>query len=161
MVNFCASVINKTVTPWNEKKQTIGVKHTILISQDINGRFIDSDEAYYICGILNSPIVRDYIVHTFKSNGISLNKSNIYLPLYDPTNQLHIEIANLAKDASYGQGNIDDICLKIDKLYIKICKKQIRYDEYILCRADRHIIEKERREIAIAKIPMLDEFKKG
>lgn len=121
---FCASVINKTVTPWNEKKQTIGVKHTILISQDINGRFIDSDEAYYICGILNSPIVRDYIVHTFKSNGISLNKSNIYLPLYDPTNQLHIEIANLAKDASYGQGNIDDICLKIDKLYIKICKNR-------------------------------------
>ena len=85
---FCAAVIDKTMTPWGELKQTICVKHTIIISQDKKGRFITPAEAHYICGILNSDIVVNYIHSSFKSNGFSLNKSNIYLPLYDRRNPL-------------------------------------------------------------------------
>lgn len=121
---FWASVIEKEKTPWNEQKHTICVKHTIIISQDKKGRFISKEEAFYICGILNSDIVQQYIQTTQKSNGFSLNKSNIYLPIYDENNIIQKEISNIAKVAT-NDLNIDlkEIKGDLTKLYLKLCEK--------------------------------------
>ncbi len=121
---FCASVINKTVTPWGEIKNTICVKHTIIISQRKDKKFIDEDEAYYICGILNSDIVKKYIEGSFKSNGFSLNKSNIYLPKYNKDNSLHVKICTLSKKASLESVDIDNIRKELSKLYLNLCQKK-------------------------------------
>lgn len=118
---FCASVIEPQKTPWGEIKNTICVKHTIIISQKINGDFINKDEAYYICGILNSDVVKKYIEGSFKSNGYSLNKSNIYIPEYDKNNTHHAKIVELSKKASHEKVNIEDIRIKITQEYLKIC----------------------------------------
>ena len=107
-----------------ELKQTICVKHTIIISQDKTGRFISADEANYICGILNSDIVINYIHSSFKTNGFSLNKSNLYLPLYDKTNPVHKQISNMAFRASRGIKNIALIQKRLSELYLKICKEK-------------------------------------
>lgn len=121
---FCASVIEKTATPWGEIKQTICVKHTIIISQDKTGRFITKDEANYICGILNSDIVIEYIHSSFKKNGFSLNKSNLYLPLYDDCNLIHKEISVLASKAKTCSEEISYIQRKISELYLQICENK-------------------------------------
>ena len=122
---FCASVIKKEMTPWNEEKQVICVKHTIIISQDKNNRFITEDEAYFICGILNSEIVQQYIQTTFKSNGFSLNKSNLYIPLYDSKNRKHKKIAGLAKLASKAKNvNMDEIKKILMQVYLEICEEK-------------------------------------
>lgn len=122
---FCASVINRQSTPWSEIKQTICVKHTIIISQDKEGNFISADEANYICGILNSSIVINYMHSTFKRNGFSLNKSNIYLPKYDERNRLHRAIANLAKMAqSVDDEEIRKIQNRISNLYENLCENK-------------------------------------
>lgn len=122
---FCASVIKKETTPWNEEKQVICVKHTIIISQDKNNRFINEDEAYYICGILNSEIVQQYIQTTFKSNGFSLNKSNLYMPLYDQNNKNHKQIVEIAKFASTNKGyDLLDVQNKLMILYLAICDEK-------------------------------------
>ncbi len=124
---FCASVISKEKTPWGEYKQTICVKHTIIISQDKTGRFISNDEAFYICGILNSDVIQQYIQTTQKSNGFSLNKSNIYLPLYSDTNEVQNKIVNLAKKATNdNKANIEKIKEDITNLYLKLCREKRR-----------------------------------
>lgn len=121
--HFCSCVIEKQKTPWNEIKNTICVKHTIIISQDINNENISKDEAYYICGILNSEIVQNYMHSSFKSNGYSLNKSNIYLPKYDSKNNIHKQISEYAYLASTNLDiNIPEIQKKIMNLYLDICK---------------------------------------
>ncbi len=121
---FCASVIEPQKTPWGEIKNTICVKHTIIISQRKNGDFISEDEAYYICGILNSDIVKKYIEGSFKSNGYSLNKSNIYLPEYDNKNSHHTKIVALSKKASKEKVDIEGIKIQITQEYLKICEKK-------------------------------------
>ncbi len=119
---FCASVITPRMTPWGEFKQTICVKHTIIISRDKNGRNISADEANYICGILNSDIVTDYIKSSFKSNGYSLNKSNLYIPLYDEGNGLHKKISSLAEKAKTADTNERAlIASEITGVYLAIC----------------------------------------
>lgn len=123
---FCASVITPALTPWGKKKQTICVKHTMLIGRDMQDRFITRDEAYYICGILNSDIIIEYMQNTFKSNGFSLQKSQFYLPLYDKQNTLHKEICRLAKKASKltDEQKIAGLQTEISNLYIELCENR-------------------------------------
>ena len=78
-----------------------------------------------MCGILNSKIVKNYIESSFKSNGFSLNKSNIYIPKYDYNNQLHNQISKLSKEASQPEyKNLNLIIDNITDLYLKICESK-------------------------------------
>lgn len=119
---FCAAVIHPTLTPWGELKQSICVKHTIIISQDKNGNFISEDEAHYINGVLNSSIVVSYIHSTFKTNGFSLNKSHIFLPKYKKDNPLFQTIASLSKEATNRLDKCIDISNELAIAYLNLCK---------------------------------------
>lgn len=121
---FCASVIKQTKTMWEEIKQTICVKHTIIISQRIDGTFIDEDESYFICGVLNSDVIKKYIETSQKSNGYSLNKSKIYIPLYDSTNELHKKIMITSKRASNNEIDVKIASKEITDYYLKICENK-------------------------------------
>lgn len=118
---FCATVVNPTVTPWGERKQTICVKHTIIISQDINKNFITEDEAHYINGVLNSGIVVSYIHSTFKTNGFSLNKSKLFIPKFIPEDPLFQKIANLSKKATTNPKLRDEIIGLLTEAYLALC----------------------------------------
>lgn len=124
--SFCASVIQPTITPWGEKKQSICVKHTIIISQGVDGHFISEEEAHYINGILNSSIVKSYIHSTFKTNGFSLKKSRLYLPLFNPENEIQRNIATLSKEATAQTEKRNLIVDELTTEYLKLCasKKQ-------------------------------------
>lgn len=125
--NFCAAVIPRTITPWGEEKQTICVKHTIIISQTNSkkARFITEDEAYYICGILNCDIVSAYMRNTFKTNGISLKKSHLYIPEFNCNDDNHKAIVALAKEASNGnETTIISNSSKISDIYIELCRNR-------------------------------------
>lgn len=75
--------------------------------------------------ILNSSIVKNYMESSFKSNGYSLNKANIYLPLYNKDDIDHVEIVKLAKIASSDKdADIPKIQHKITTYYLKICEKR-------------------------------------
>ena len=119
--NFCASVITPQITPWGKKKSTICVKHTIIISQDKQRNFISKDEAHFICGILNSEIVQQYMHSSFKSNGYSLNKANIYIPKFDKNNKHHKKIVSLAKKAATQDVDIKKIQRQLMDEYLCIC----------------------------------------
>lgn len=123
---FCASVITPRATPWGETKQTICVKHTMLIGRDLTGRCITKDEAHYICGILNSNIIVQYMQNTFKSNGYSLKKAHFHLPIYDKNNELHKKICHLAKRAAKttDEKKITKIQNELSKIYIELCENK-------------------------------------
>lgn len=119
--SFCASVITPVKTPWGEEKKALCIKHTIIISQDVDGNFITEDEAHYVNGILNSGIVREYIHSTFKKNGFSLKKSNLYLPKYDEKNPVHRRICELSRTATADASKINKIVKELTEEYVKLC----------------------------------------
>jgi type II restriction/modification system DNA methylase subunit YeeA len=58
------------------------------------------DEAYYLCGILNSTFVRTIVASYVIETGISTHiLDTIKPPKYDPNNDLHKKIAELSKKA--------------------------------------------------------------
>ena len=123
--NFCSSVINPVMTPWGEVKHAICVKHTIIISQDVDGNFITEEESHYINAILNSSIVHSYIHSTFKTNGFSLKKSNLCIPKFDNTNRIHNRLVILSKYASLKKNEVkrERVSELTSKLYVMACEE--------------------------------------
>lgn len=120
---FCAAVVRPTRTPWGEWKQTICVKHTIIISQDKDRQFISEDEAHYINGVLNSTIVVNYIHRTFKTNGFSLNKSQLFLPKFQPGEILFTSIAELSREATLCPEKRESLAQELTEAYLKLCRR--------------------------------------
>lgn len=123
--NFCSSVINPVLTPWGEVKHAICVKHTIIISQDVNENFITEEESHYINAILNSSIVHSYIHATFKTNGFSLKKSNLCIPKFDSSNRLHMRLVALSKYASLdvNESKRERVSDLSSTIYQQICRE--------------------------------------
>jgi hypothetical protein len=121
-----SSVIEPQLTPWGDAVMPVCAKHSPYISMDIDGNFITKDEAFYLAGILNTPIVREYFKCTFSERSYSI-KFNIVLPKYDNTNSAHMDISRLSKKAHKNFNNkqlIDKIKIQIQERYLRICNEK-------------------------------------
>ncbi|MBD5134618.1 MAG: hypothetical protein HDT39_01435 [Lachnospiraceae bacterium] len=119
-----ATVVKPIVTPWGSKVKPICAKHSPYISMDKKGRFINKEEAYFICGILNTNVVQEYFKFTFSGRSYSID-FNIYIPLYDSENELHKGIVELSQKAHKINKNIREIQKikkQIENLYMQICE---------------------------------------
>ncbi|MCM1049998.1 MAG: SAM-dependent methyltransferase [Clostridiales bacterium] len=81
-------------------------------------------EAYYVCGIINSPSVVDgYAIST--NRGVDVLKY-IAIPKFDDNNDIHVKIANISKDIhmemkkTNGRANIVDCEKELDKFIHKL-----------------------------------------
>ncbi len=115
-----AAVVEKVKTPWGEDVMPICAKHCPYISKNIDGCDISEDEAYYLCGILNTPIVQQYFKFTYSTRSYSIN-FNIKMPLYDKKNQYHKNIMALARKATK-TGSSDKLLVDLEKNYLNLCK---------------------------------------
>jgi hypothetical protein len=118
-----SAVIKPIQTPWGETRMPICAKHAPYISMDKNNRYITEDEAYYICGILNTVLVRDYLLSSFSGRSISIDL-NIKLPLYDQRNPSHTRICELSKEAHNQNDDqrINEIICEIEEIYLDMCE---------------------------------------
>lgn len=86
-------------------------------------RNITEDESYYICAILNSPIVNSYFQLSADPRGISKVKivGSIRIPLFDAENQYHVNLMKIARKATE-QGSVSKHQLNsLDKNYRALC----------------------------------------
>ena len=95
---WVAAVINDGLTPWGETKSYLLLDHACSISQDRNGNFITEDEAHYICSILNSMLINEYIINSSDSRSYKTDIP-IKIPKYDKNNLIHKKLSILSKKA--------------------------------------------------------------
>jgi hypothetical protein len=114
-----AAVVKDVATPWDEIAQPVCAKHCPYISQDKDGRDITEEEAYYLCGILNAPVVREYFKATYSTRSYSIN-FNIKMPIYDVHNKFQRIIMKLAKRAT-NRGVSDQIFNLLEISYLRLC----------------------------------------
>ena len=72
----------------------------------------NAEEAHYLCAILNSTIVGDYI-RSFSSGGRGFGAPSVFknlaIPLYDARNKIHFKLSNLSRKAHHGVERGHDI----------------------------------------------------
>lgn len=121
-----ATVVSKVKTPWGNVKMPICAKHSPYISMDKTGRFISEDEAYFLCGILNTNVVQEYFKFSFSGRSYSID-FNIKMPLYDANNDKHKEIVRMSKLAHQQFDDVQwilEVKNKNEKLYLEICAEE-------------------------------------
>ena len=78
----------------------IGKKLVVTDSKVLSTSFDNKNEAYYLCGVLNSSEIEEIIQgYTISTNrGIDIVK-NIRIPKYDSENERHVQISTLSINA--------------------------------------------------------------
>lgn len=120
--NWAAAVVTDVETSWGGRKRPVFQNHAISICEDSQGNFIGLDEAYYICGILNSKIVVQFMMTSSDSRSFPI-RPRVRIPKYNPDDKKHVEIARLSKKAheNYNnKGKIEQITDAINSLYLSL-----------------------------------------
>lgn len=119
---WAAAVVTEVDTPWGGLKRPVFQNHAVSICERDDGTFISLDEAYYICGILNTNIVAEYMETSSDARSFPI-RPRIKIPKFDATNATHMQISNLSKQAHQNYDDkklITSIRSQLDKLYLLI-----------------------------------------
>ena len=122
---WAAAVISEVNTDWGGVKRPLFQNHAVSICEDIEGNYISLDEAYFICGIMNTKIVYEYMMQSSDSRSFPI-RPRIYIPKYDPQNIIHVEIADLCKimHKKYNDAQIiEENQKKAEEYYIKLIEQ--------------------------------------
>jgi hypothetical protein len=98
---WSATVVTDTLCPWGERKRYLFQNHAVSICERSDKRLISEDEAHYVVGIFNAPVVERYILASSDSRSFKI-RPPIFVPLFDQENMVHRQISQLARDASSG-----------------------------------------------------------
>lgn len=121
---WVSAVIGKVDTEWGGEKVPAFQNHCVSICERSNGEFITENEAYYICGILNSHMVEDFILATSDKRTFKI-RIPVKIVEFDKKNRMHQMISDLSKKAhdNYTDENmVEKIRDEIDALYLKSLK---------------------------------------
>ena len=124
--NWAAAVITEVETSWGGKKRPVFQNHAISICEDSEGKYINKSEAHFICGIINTPIVTEFMMTSTDSRSFPIDP-RFFIPKYDSKNSVHKRISTLSKIAHkcYNDKNkINKILEELDELYISLAETQ-------------------------------------
>ncbi len=119
---WAAAVISEVNTIWGGVKRPLFQNHAVSICEDLDGNFITLDEAYFICGIMNTKIVYSFMMQSSDSRSFPI-RPRIYIPKFDKKNLVHNELARLSKEAHIKYNKMDelrDIVNEIEALYLQL-----------------------------------------
>lgn len=122
---WVAAVIGTVETEWGGEKLPAFQNHCVSICQRPREGFITEDEAHYICGILNSHLVEDFILATSDKRTFKI-RIPVQIPLFDRRNPVHQKISELSRHAHAHYDNeaqVEAARTKLDGLYLQCLKK--------------------------------------
>lgn len=118
---WVASVIGKIDTAWAGSKRPAFQNHCVSVCEKADGSFISEDEAHYICAILNSHIVENYVLSTSDKRTFKI-RIPVRIDEYNPNKPIHTRLAALSREAHEKFDNnvlVEQIRSKIDVLYLQ------------------------------------------
>lgn len=115
-----STVVTRKVTPWKEEKRFLFQNHAVSICERTDGGLITEDEAYYVAGIFNAPVVEKFIYASSDNRSFKI-RPPIYMPTYNSKDARHRRISKLSKQAHSNASSIDANRLAIERIYLDLC----------------------------------------
>ena len=118
---WCAAVIKDIEMPWGERRRFLFQNHAVSICEKgDDGVFIDEDEAYFVCGILNAPIVSKFISASSDERSFKI-RPPVFVPRYDARIASHRQIAATSKKAHADRKFRQAAGEEIERAYLGLC----------------------------------------
>ncbi len=121
---WVAAVVGKIDTEWGGQKAPAFQNHCVSICEKGEGKYITENEAHYICAIMNSHIVEDFILSTSDKRTFKIRLPIKIVP-FDNKNTVHKKLASLSKKAHSvfdNKAKVEAIRNQIDVLYLETLK---------------------------------------
>lgn len=118
---WCAAVVTEATMPWQERKRFVFQNHAVSVCERRDGTFIDLEEAHYICAILNSPTVEEFIYASSDERSYKI-RPPIYLPRFNALDSRHVALAAASKKAHASPQDSELVRTNIDHIYLAMCR---------------------------------------
>ncbi|MEK7129010.1 MAG: hypothetical protein AAB858_01545 [Patescibacteria group bacterium] len=121
-----ATVVEEIKTSWGGIKRPVFQNHAVSISEREDGNLITSNEAHFVCAILNAPITNDFIINSSDSRSFKI-RPPIFIPYFSEKDEAHQKLVRLSKLAHKNYSDIEkikEIEKEINKVYLEICKQE-------------------------------------
>lgn len=122
---WVSAVSGKINTEWGGIKRPAFQNHCVSVCQRSDGSFITEDEAHYLCAILNSHLVEDYILSTSDKRTFKI-RIPVKIMEFDHNDIVHMRLAALSKEAHreyQDLARVEIIRNEIDNLYLNSLTK--------------------------------------
>lgn len=121
---WCASVITTQTMPWHEKKRFVFQNHAVSMCERADGSgYIDIEEAHYICAILNTPIVAEFINASSDARSFKI-RPPIYIPKYQKANEKHVRLSRISQALHRSKDNLEGALHEIEEIYLSLCSRR-------------------------------------
>jgi hypothetical protein len=118
-----ATVITGKLMPWGETRRFLFQNHAVSICEvKDRSRFITPEETFFISGILNTPIVEEFIYASSDNRSFKI-RPPVYIPLYKKQDERHKKISQLSRKAHADATKGETARMIIQELYLKICEE--------------------------------------
>lgn len=119
---WCSAISTKTKMPWGEEKRRLFQNHAVSICERKDGSFITTNEAHYICAILNAPISEKFILQSSDSRTFKI-RPPLKIPKFDSKNEKHLALLEYSKQAHKNPEKSEEIKAQINEVYIRLCSE--------------------------------------
>jgi len=126
---WLSTVVGDIKIDWGKFKRALFQNHAPTICEGGNGEFISLDEAFFISGILNTPIVIKFIMDSSDSRTFKV-RPPVYIPKYDSKNKAHKQISSLSQAIHQSWGNkimVQRIENRLEELYLNVASHNSNY----------------------------------
>ncbi|MGQ0660680.1 N-6 DNA methylase [Sphingosinicella sp.] len=113
-----ATVVTEKTMPWKGRKRFLFQNHAVSICE-YEDRLITEDEAFYVAGIFNAPIVAEFIYASSDSRSFKI-RPPVYVPPFDSRIASHRKIVVSARKMASSK-SADSIAVTIERLYLALC----------------------------------------
>ena len=117
---WCAAVVSSQSVPWGGEKRFVFQSHAVSVCERQSGSHITENEAHYVCAILNAPLVVRFIAGTSDNRSFKV-RPPIFVPLFDPDDDRHLELARLSREAHTHPESISKVLEAIERIYLTLC----------------------------------------
>ncbi len=120
---WAASVIKCGTLPWGGRRRFVFQNHAVSMCERAEGGFITSEEAHYVCAILNAPIVERFIMRSSDLRSFKI-RPPVYLPRFDCDEERHQRLAQLSEEAHENPRKVEGILGEVESLYLELCSER-------------------------------------
>lgn len=101
---WAAAVVEPVISPWGDEVLPVFQSHALSICEGPNGRFISTEEAHYLCAVLNAPIVQKFIYQSSDVRSFKV-QPQLNIPHFDARNEIHQALSAASVRAHASSGN--------------------------------------------------------
>lgn len=122
---WAATVVSQLDVPWGGSKRALFQNHAPSMAERADGGMIDSEEAWYVAGVLNTSVVTEFVTKSSDSRTFKI-RPPVFVPVYDRANAEMRSISELSRRVSElgsGEKSIREQ-RQIEELYLSLASQR-------------------------------------